>query len=201
MKSRIGIYSGTFDPVHDGHIAFAKAALGESKLDKIFFLVEPRPRRKQGVKAFEHRTEMVRLAIKNEHSLGSIVLNQQRFTPADTLPLLTERFRGAELHMIMGDDMLDHLASWPHVEFLLKAVNFIISVRQSDEKKIHKIVKNLEKTRGLKFNYQIIANSFPEVSSSKIKQALRSGKEPEGLSRSVLNYIKKNGLYTSLKAE
>ncbi|MBI1857228.1 adenylyltransferase/cytidyltransferase family protein [Candidatus Saccharibacteria bacterium] len=121
MKSRIGIYSGTFDPVHDGHIAFANAALKQCNLDKIFFLVEPRPRRKQGVKAFEHRTEMVRLAIKNEHSLGSIVLNQQRFTPADTLPLLTERFKGADLYMLIGDDMLDHLAGWPHVECLLQS--------------------------------------------------------------------------------
>ncbi|MBI3337871.1 adenylyltransferase/cytidyltransferase family protein [Candidatus Saccharibacteria bacterium] len=128
MKSRIGIYSGTFDPVHDGHIAFANAALKQCNLDKIFFLVEPRPRRKQGVKAFEHRTEMVRLAIKNEHSLGSIVLNQQRFTPADTLPLLTERFKGADLYMLIGDDMLDHLAGWPHVECLLQSV--IASAKQ-----------------------------------------------------------------------
>lgn len=199
--AKIGIYSGTFDPIHEGHISLAKIALEQGKLDKIFFLVEPRPRRKQGVKAFEHRTEMVRLAIKKEPKFGSIVLNQQRFTPADTLPLLTERFKGAELYMIMGDDMLDHLSGWPHVEYLLRAVSFIISVRQSDEIKIRKIVKDLERTRGLEFHYQIIANDFPKVSSSKIKRAIRLGQVPVGLSRPVLNYIKKKRLYTSLKAE
>lgn len=199
--TKIGIYSGTFDPVHTGHVAFANAALRECKLDKIFFLVEPRPRRKQGVKAFEHRTEMVKLAIRDQSNLGSIVLNQQRFTPTDTLPLLTERFKSAELYMIMGDDMLDHLAGWPHVEYLIRTVTFIISVRESDEKKIQKTLKDLQQTRGIKLRYQIIANNLPEISSSKIKQAIRNGKEPKGLARPVLNYIKKNGLYVSAKAE
>lgn len=198
---KIGIYSGTFDPVHEGHITFANTALKECKLDKIFFLVEPRPRRKQGVKAFEHRTEMVKLAIKDEPNLGSIVLNQQRFTPTDTLPLLAERFKGANLYMLIGDDMLDHLAGWPHVEYLLEAVSFIVSPRQSDEKKIQKTLKDLQQTRGMKLRYQIIANNLSEVSSSKIKQAIRNEKEPKGLTRPVLNYIKKNGLYISLKAE
>lgn len=187
--------------MHEGHIAFANAALRECELDKIFFLVEPRPRRKQGVKAFEHRTEMVKLAIRDESNLGSIVLNQQRFTPTDTLPLLTERFKGAELYMIMGDDMLDHLAGWPHVEYLLRTVTFIIGVRELDEKNIQKTLKDLQQTRGIKLRYQIIANNLPEISSSKIKQAIRNNKEPKGLARQVLNYIKENSLYVSAKAE
>lgn len=198
---KIGIYSGTFDPIHDGHIAFAQTALEQCHLDKIFFLVEPRPRRKQGVKAFEHRTAMVKLAIKGEPRLGSIVLKQQRFTPADTMPLLTERFKGAELYMLLGDDMLDHLSSWPDVDYLLKAVKFIVSVRKADENKIHQTLKDLETTRGLKLHYLIIDNDFSDVSSSNIKLALKSGQRPKGISTDVLNYIKKQGLYTSANAE
>ncbi|MBI1857227.1 hypothetical protein HY003_00285 [Candidatus Saccharibacteria bacterium] len=79
--------------------------------------------------------------------------------------------------------------------------SFIVSVRQSDENRIQRTLENLEKTRGLRFRYQIIAHNLPKVSSRKIKQAIRNGKEPEGLAIPVLNYIKRNGLYTSLEAE
>ena len=67
---RVGIYPGAFDPVHKGHIAFALAAITAHQLDKVFFLPEPSPRHKQGVKALDHRVEMVRLATANDPRIG-----------------------------------------------------------------------------------------------------------------------------------
>lgn len=198
---KIGIYSGTFDPIHEGHIALAKAALERGGLDKIFFLVEPRPRRKQGVKAFEHRTAMVKLAIKKEARFGSIILEQQRFTPADTLPLLTERFKGAELHMLMGDDMLDHLASWPQVKYLLEAVDFVIGARRNDKSSVESVIKTLEKTRGIKLRYRIIEIDLSKVSSSQIRAIIKRGHKPKQLTEPVWEYIGEQKLYASVKAE
>lgn len=192
---RVGIFSGTFDPVHSGHLAFARRALKAHDLDKVFFMVEPRPRRKQGVKAFEHRQAMVDLAIQGEPSFGSIVLEQVRFSADKTLPILKSRFKGAELYMLMGDDMLHHLGDWPHVDELLRDVAFIIGRRQDDPAEIKARIKNLEQTRGLKLRYKIFRAANSMDTSSQIRLAYKHGHTPAGLDPKVRNYINQNHLY------
>lgn len=193
---RVGIFSGTFDPVHVGHLHFARVALVRSQLDKIFFLVEPAPRRKQGVKAFIHRLNMVQLATADEPKFGVIVLEQAQFTPHETLPILVSRFEGAGLYMLMGDDMLAHLGSWPHVDELIKSVHFIIGVRGS-EAKAQSRLQTLEKTRGLSFDYEFLTHHTLNASSSNIRSALRNGEKPETITSEVLDYIEEHHLYNS----
>jgi nicotinate-nucleotide adenylyltransferase len=195
---RIGIYSGTFDPVHNGHVALAKEAVSQCDLDKVFFLIEPRPRRKQGVKAYEHRAEMVRLAIAGESRLASILLGQSRFTPHETLPLLKARFKGAQLCMLMGDDMLTHLGDWPHVEELTGAVQLIIGARDSDAEAVHQRMKTLKEVAGLNFNYTTFSAPESILSSSKIRRAVKAGHQPDGINSRVWEYIKAEGLYASV---
>lgn len=194
---RVGIFSGTFDPVHNGHLQFAHDALKAGSLDKIFFLVEPRPRRKQGVKAFEHRLRMVQLAVADETRFGTIVLEQARFTPHETLPILQARFVGAELHLLMGDDMLKYLGDWPHVDGLIRSSHFIIGVRRDADEAVRRI-KTIEETRGLRFHYRIFQSSLSEASSSRARQALRRGESPDSVPAPVKRYIQKHGLYTSI---
>jgi nicotinate-nucleotide adenylyltransferase len=195
MSKKIGIYAGTFDPVHVGHLAFAREALEHCGLDKVYFMVEPRPRRKQAVKALEHRAEMVRLSIADEPKFSSIVLNQQRFTADKTLPVLMELFKGAQIHMLMGDDVLAHLAGWPHVEDLIKNVRFVVGLRKFDKKEIERRLKILQRTRGFAVNYELFEASKPEYSSSAIRLAIKKSRQPEGLLPQVTNYIQSNNLY------
>lgn len=194
---KVGIYSGTFDPVHEGHVGFATAALEQCSLDKVFFLVEPRPRRKQGVKALEHRNAMVELAIKSHKKLGNIRLEQQRFTTVDTLPVLQERFKGAELFMLMGDDMLAHFADWPHVEQLAESITFIIGVRKYTKAEVERLVSIIQKTRGFVLRHQLFQAPEADCASSKIRLRIKRGQTPDGLHPDVLRYIAKNGLYAS----
>ncbi len=196
---RVGIYSGTFDPIHEGHMAFAREALEKCQLEKVFFLVEPRPRRKQGVKALEHRDEMVRLAVRNEPKLGSILLGQQRFSAVDTLPVLLERFKGAELYMLMGDDMLAHFADWPHVEDLVEHIQFTIGLRHHTKAEVKRRLDIIQRTRGLTMRYQLFQADLPEFSSSDIRQQIKQGKNPAGLIPAVRQYIENHGLYASSK--
>jgi nicotinate-nucleotide adenylyltransferase len=195
---RVGIFSGTFDPIHNGHIRFALDALDQAGLDKVFFLVEPRPRRKQGVKAFEHRQAMVQLAIRDESRLGSIVLEQARFTPHETLLLLAARFKGATLCMLMGDDMLGHLNDWPQVEELVRTCTFVIGKRRNNQTNlIQERVQALEQTRGLSFAYQVFDSPLSGVSSSKVKAELRRTGKSADLPLAVQEYITQQGLYAS----
>ena len=193
---KVGIFSGTFDPIHDGHISFALEAAQKAGLDKVFFLPEPRPRRKQGVKALEHRVRMVQLAVEKYAQLGVIVLEQTRFTSHETLPLLQARFKGAQLYMLMGEDMLNHLVDWPHVDELINNVHFVIGLRHRDVDDIKALVKNLETTRGLKFVYDIFQTKWSSVSSSNVRQTLRRGGMPRSMNNEVINYVQANELYS-----
>lgn len=199
MKSvkRVGIYSGSFDPIHNGHVAFALAALKQAKLDKIFFLVEPRPRRKQGVKAFEHRVAMVRLALKHHAQLGTIVLEHQRFTVQETLPILENRFKGAELYLLLGDDFFTHLVHWPQVTSLLNKVRFIVGSRAMSKLEIKEQVRIIEKTKSTKFHYEVVQTPQSEISSRRVRAQVKKGNLDVPVEPSVLRYIKREGLYQS----
>ncbi len=196
MSKKIGIFAGTFDPIHEGHLAFAEAAI-RAGLEKVWFLVEPKPRRKQGVHALEHRQAMVDLAIADNPKIGTIIIEQPRFTAHQTLPLLTARFLGHKLVLLFGDDVVTHMAEWPHVDELIKSVELFIAARKNDDKKILHNMKYLEKSRSLKFDYEIIHASLAELSSSKLRAALKKGNASSGIPLAVQDYIKQNKLYSS----
>jgi nicotinate-nucleotide adenylyltransferase len=126
---KFGVFAGTFDPLHNGHLAFARQAL-RSGLDKVYFLPEPRPRRKQGVRALEHRQGMIEVAIQDDTRLGLIKLEQARFTPYETLPVLQQRFPNAEIVLLFGDDVLRHIADWPRIAELADSVRLLIATRR-----------------------------------------------------------------------
>ncbi len=192
---KVGIFSGTFDPIHEGHLAFARAAL-DAGLEKIWFIVEPRPRRKQGVRAMEHRRAMVNLTIKNEKKFGQIILEQARFTPHETIPVLQARFKGRRLVLLFGSDVLGHIAHWPHIQQLASSVDLLIASRQKDEKSVRDTLHKLEKTRSLHFIYEFVRPDKSDVSSSKIRLAIKKGQTPMDLPHQVAAYIEREKLYS-----
>jgi nicotinate-nucleotide adenylyltransferase len=191
---RIGIFAGTFDPIHDGHIAFAQAALDQG-IEKVMFLVEPRPRRKQGVRALEHRIAMVQLAIAKQPKMGTIMLEQARFTAHETLPVLQERFKGYKLVLLFGDDVTQHIAQWPHVTQLVESTELLIASRQANTDMLRETMHTLEHTRSLKFHYNIIKAPKEYLSASKIRLQLKRHEKPEGLPPKVYGYITQQDLY------
>lgn len=194
--SKVGIFAGTFNPIHDGHLAFAQAAL-DAGLEKVWFLVEPRPRRKQGVRALEHRQAMVGLAIETNPKFGQIILEQARFTPHETLPILQARFNGRDLVLLFGDDVLSHIADWPHVEKLIDSVELMIGLRKTESQKMLHSMKYLEKSRGFSFRYTCLYPDKPLVSSSRLRLALKKRQSVTTVPPAVLDYIRKKRLYSS----
>jgi nicotinate-nucleotide adenylyltransferase len=192
---QVGVFAGTFDPIHEGHLAFAGQAIKQCGLDKVFFLVEPRPRRKQGVRALEHREAMVRLAIEGRDEFGIIMLEQANFSVEETLPKLRALFEGAEIHFLMGEDIVMHLNDWPHVEDLLDSSSFILGVREGDAKKVETVLESIKRARGISFPIKLITTDEYAVSSSKIRLAYKKGIQPLGISEKVAGYIEANKLY------
>ena len=194
---RVGIYPGAFDPIHEGHIAFACAAGKRLKLDKIFFLVEPRPHRKQGVRALEHRIAMTQAGIQNDAHLGVIVLEEARFAIDSTWPKITARFSNADIFMLMGEENLDHIATWPQIDELVDiAPDFIIGVqndagRQDLQEKLHA----LQHTKAFPFVYHLVEQPHPAITSRSLRAKLKKQESPEAVPTATVDYIKSNGLY------
>jgi nicotinate-nucleotide adenylyltransferase len=197
-RMKIGIFAGTFDPIHDGHIAFARAALAQG-LEKVYFLPEPRPRRKQGVRALEHRVAMIEHAIAQESQFGAIKLEQARFTPHETMPVLQERFRGAQLVLLFGDDVITHIAGWPQVHELIESVELLVAVRHHNQASLTERFLTLKQVSGLDFRYQLVDPGHAMTSSSRVRAQLRGGEHPTGVDQAVWRYIKQSRLYRPRK--
>lgn len=194
--ARIGIYAGTFDPVHAGHIAFALQSLQAARLDKVYFLPERRPRAKQQVEHFGHRVAMLNRALKPYPEFGVLEFVDVSFSVERTLPGLRRKFFGDDLVFLFGSDVITGLASWPNAGKLLKAGELVIGLRFKDDRaSIHKIVEEWPVQPS---SVTVFESYAPEVSSGKVREALRKRQTAAGLLKSVERYSNRNWLYVSL---
>lgn len=193
---RIGVYAGTFDPVHSGHVTFALQALKAAQLDKVYFMPERRPRNKQQVEHFGHRAAMLSRAVKPYPEFEVLELVDISFSAERTLPRLRQLFPEAELVFLFGSDVIAGLGSWPNVESILKDNELVIGLRFQDNRDdIRKIIENWP----VQPPAVTIFDSFaPKVSSGKVRLALRKNQPAEGLLKSVERYSDRHWLYVSL---
>lgn len=196
---RVGIYPGAFDPIHEGHITFACAAGRQLKLDKIFFLVEPRPRRKQGVRALEHRVAMTQAGIQNDKHLGVIVLEEARFAIDSTWPKISARFDNADLYMIMGESNLDHITRWPQITELIDiAPSFIIGTKdEATRLDLQDKLHTLQRTKAFPFVYHLVEEPLPKLSSRVMRAKLKRHVVPQDIPIASAEYIAAHKLYIS----
>jgi len=192
---KIGIYAGAFDPIHNGHLAFAQKAALACGLDKVFFLVEPTPWRKQGVRALSHRQAMVDLAIKNKQNMGTIQLEDVQVTVEDTWPKIQARFKGVEIYLLLGEDAFARLHLWANLEKLLGSPRFIVGVRGGGNAKVLESQATIQQTLGISLDTTIVATDEQDISSSGIRRDLKKHIAPRGLDQAVAEYIKAQNLY------
>jgi nicotinate-nucleotide adenylyltransferase len=134
---RIGIYGGTFNPVHHGHLILARQALEEFKLDRLVFV----PAAESPFKIQNHsapagdRLAMIRLAIAGEDRFSVDPLEIERggiSYSIDTVKMFRNRDPGAELFFLVGEDNADRLTEWHRFEELKKLVYFVVLSRSED---------------------------------------------------------------------
>jgi nicotinate-nucleotide adenylyltransferase len=117
-KSRIGIISGVFDPVHIGHIKLAQRAKADLNLDEIYFLCEEKPRAKKPEVSFEQRQKMLELVAK-EFKFGVLNLSSKTFSVSD-LSLISAQFNNDQTYLVMGSDAYRQASSWFNPEQSLR---------------------------------------------------------------------------------
>lgn len=193
---RIGIYAGAFDPVHAGHVAFALQSLQVAGLDEVVFLPERRPRYKPGVEHYAHRIAMLKAALALHPKLSVMEVVDRHFTVSRMLPLLQATFQGAQLVFLMGSDTATQLPAWRYAERLVLGSELVVGVRAShDAARVARFISHWSLPAPQ--DVRIITSYAPDVSSSVIRQALRTNGHAEGLLASVQRYAQREWLYAS----
>jgi nicotinate-nucleotide adenylyltransferase len=132
---RIGLFGGTFDPVHNGHLAVARAAMRRFRLDRVLFVPTAGPPHKRGrpLSPFAHRYAMLALATAGEpRFVPSLLESDDTVTHYSflTVPRVKRRLRrGGRLFFLIGVDAFLDIATWRHPEKLLRVCDFIVASR------------------------------------------------------------------------
>ncbi|CAN5411018.1 nicotinate-nucleotide adenylyltransferase [soil metagenome] len=194
VKRHIGIYAGTFDPIHSGHVAFAVQTLEQCQLDQVIILPEPRPRKKHAVTDLVHRIELAKRAIATVPHIDVARLSSEQFTIKQTLPELTSLFPDATFTFLFGSDIAKKLSNdWKDIDVLLRQAHLAIGMRSSDdETDVIASLTALEATYGVPVRYTLIYTPKTNVASSHIRQGY---KEIAHIHEDVNEYIEKNNLY------
>ena len=190
---RIGIYSGTFDPVHAGHVAFALQAQVDAQLDDVYFLPERHPRYKDHVEHFGHRAAMIKRALRPYARLKLLdEFPEAHFSVAKTLPRLKQRFPGDKLCFLVGSDVAAHLGGWEGVDDLLRDGEVVVGLRGGDSP--GDVQESLAAFVSRK-QLCVMTVAGPFIRSSDIRNNLRRARKPADLLKSVYNYVRQEWLY------
>ncbi len=196
-KERIGIMGGSFNPIHERHLAIAACALAEARLDRILFLPTGNPPHKNVEMLADagHRLEMARLATLRTpgFSVSRMEIDRQGVIyTVDTLTLLHRQMPDAEFFYLIGEDTLLDLPNWRTPDRVFALCTFLVSRRTTADASAHPLVPQLQ-ARGAKFQFL----SLPPlaISATEIRNHLTAGDEPVGLPPAVHAYIRIMGLY------
>lgn len=190
---RVGIFAGTFDPVHAGHIVFARQALKAARLDAVYFLVERKPQSGKTPISYEHRTAMLRQAVKGHQSIRLLEVNEPSFSVSQTLPTLKAMFPYAELHFLVGSDVLSNIARWAEHEKLVESCGLVVGLREGKTPK--SIFSTLASWQVQPVSCVVVESAAPHVSSTKVRQSLAASIHHDGLLASVKKYSLSRLLY------
>lgn len=192
---KIGLYFGTFNPVHIGHLVIANHMVQYTDLDEVWMVVTPHSplKKKKGLLEDFHRIHMVNLAISGYDYLRAsdieFKLPQPNYT-VNTMAHLHERFPKYEFSLLMGEDNLDSLPKWKNYELLLERYKLYVYPR---------VFANRPEENPLVHHSNVImVDNAPimEISATFIRDAIRDGKNIQPLlDKEVWKYIDHNLFY------
>ena len=192
---KVGLYFGTFNPIHIGHIVIANHLVQYTDLDEVWMIVTPHSplKKKQGLIEDFHRIHMVNLAVKHyDYIKASDIefnLPQPNYT-VNTMVHLHERFPRHEFHLIMGQDNLDSLPKWKNYEYLLEHYGIYVYPRVFEDRQVNNPLLAHP-------NVHLVENApIMEISASFIRGAIRDEKNIQPLlDKEVWKYIEHNLFY------
>lgn len=193
---KIGIYSGSFNPVHEGHIALCDYLVQEGVVDEVWLIRSPlNPLKADAANTLapdEDRQKMLELAIENHRGLKVCCIEDSLPKPnytVNTLQALQKLFPGEEFHLIVGMDNWLIFDRWRAYDTILTDFHLIVYPRPGY------VQETPEALQGLADHVRIVEAPQFNISSTEIREAIAQHEPPKLIAPNVLSYIIDHKLY------
>ena len=193
----IALLFGSFNPVHNGHLAMAHAALESNTCDEVWFVVSPHNPLKDftALAPANDRANMVSLALMHEEHMKLCTIEFDMPKPSYTIHTiykLKEEYSSFNFHILCGTDVVNSLPAWYKYEELIQSITFLVCSREIDNQfASHSLVLEFPE------QFEFIDFEQHSVSSTIIRKSISDSNHSEGLPTEVLDYINANRLYLS----
>jgi len=188
---KIGIFGGSFDPAHNGHIKLALLAQKQFNLNDVIFVpAKLAPHKQESFAAVKDRLAMLKLALKPYKNLkiSSFELNQKSTTYTyQTVAHFKKLFASKELFFLLGVDSLSELVTWKNPEEIVSQCHILAAKRGNLNFNIPAFAKD---------SVSFLSRTMPNISSTQIRDKVKENKSIKTLvPPKVASYIKKNKIY------
>ncbi|MDP1648614.1 MAG: nicotinate-nucleotide adenylyltransferase [Rubrivivax sp.] len=189
---RVGLFGGSFDPVHDAHVALARAALAELQLDEVRWIPAGQAWQKsRPLTDAVHREAMLRLAIHGEPHFVLDRIETERPGPSytlDTVRTLAAAQPGTQWFLIIGHDQYAGLHTWSGWQQLLGLVTLAVANRPGEVREVHEDVR--------RFAHQVVPLPMLDISATAVRERVAAGEDISKLvPPAVARYIDSHRLY------
>jgi nicotinate-nucleotide adenylyltransferase len=198
-RQQIGLFGGTFDPPHLGHLILASESYSQLHLDRLLWILTPEPphKQEQPVTSTAHRLAMVNLAIQGNPTFELSRVELDRPGPhytLDTVELIADQYPDADITPIIGGDSLRDLPKWNRPKELLQACHWVGVMRRPGEQENLDVLEN--DLPGISSKIHYVDAPLLEIASREIRNRIADGKPFRYyLHPAVFEYIKEHHLY------
>lgn len=198
MNKKSGIFGGTFDPVHIGHVECVKYLLNNSFLDEIIIMPSGIPPHKNinNITPIDHRLKMLEIVFQNIAYVSNLECIDEPCFTYFTLKTLKESNKNCDIFFILGEDNLYSINKWKNYKELINENNFILMKRGGFDV-YHKDCSFLTMQEFNKLTANTISTPQISISSSLLRNMIKNKNDNINLyiEPKVIEYIKKNDLY------
>ena len=179
---RIGVFGGTFDPVHLGHLILAEQCREQAQLDRVLFVpaASPPHKQEQTLTPFALRVEMLALALSGNHAFQIDELEKDRTGPSftvDTLTRLTQRHPNDILAFMIGSDSLRDLPAWYQPKRILELAELLVMERSDWPCACPDALRaSLGLGADFSLRYRIVAAPLVAIASRDIRRRIKEGR-------------------------
>ena len=191
----IALLFGSFNPVHNGHLAMAHVALQSNTCDEVWLVVSPHNPLKSlyTLASANDRAHMVSLALQNESNIKICTIEFDMPTPSytiHTIRKLKEEYPSFNFHILCGTDVVNQLSAWYKYEELIQSVTFLVCSRETEQE-----ISSNEWVKKFPQQFEFIAFEEMDISSTQIREQLSQAGESSQVTEQVQDYIIAQRLY------